>query len=838
MSDAALVQVIGIAGSLVFPAASPYILLATSIVSGVVGNEEQRRAQRRLAESQKRDLLTMVRSAEEPHRVIYGTARVSGPIAFVHGTGGDHGQLYIVVCLAGHEVHAFRSVIFNETGIGVTNGGVLPGSGYFGTSIQDYIVKFTIPANRQIALPVTGTFSTLLAVTTVGEILNEAGMPIAEALGVSLTNTLDTSGVFPVVTVTDTAVSPGTDVFIWWAEWQGAPLVDVATYLGTPTQAADASLIGASDQQWTSDHRLLGRAYVRVRLQWDTTRFNAGPPNITARIDGKECFDPRDSSTIWTINPALCIRDYLTNSQFGLRCDDSEIDDDSFIEAANVCDEFIQVDTSTISDPTVAAAWQNFLSDATRLGTWEPDGDAIFEDFDQDNGLTGISANIFSVGLLTGTGLPVDGQTCLTCGATTDGGLGTVALSYLGSNIPAGRVDLHFLYRGIPYGEGLWVRYTNSGSNQTGYLASFNPYALNPNSFGFFKVVNNVATTLALGTPSITSNTIHKLSIAYSDSDVFSVYLDDVLLVTVDESGTSVTNGGVAIHTTSHTLAGLVNYFPDINVQIGAVADVKKFRQRRYACNGVFTVDQAPATILQRLLSSCAGMLTYTGGVHRLVVGAYRTPTLTLTQDDVVGNLSIIPRASYRDLFNAVRGKYRGPDQFDQETDFPPVTNADYETADGGDQIASDLDLPFTNDPVMAQRVAKVNLERARRAIIVQGSFRLKAIALRPGDTVMLNLPKFSSIPVGGVSPVSWTAKVFRVNEWALRCDDDFRIEMSLQEEDAESYDWSIDDAIVDGQGTTITGPPDPPPQSSAMAAQQIIYDDEERILFAEELVQ
>ena len=70
---------------------------------------------------------------------------------------------------------------------------------------------------------------------------------------------------------------------------------------------------------------------------------------------------------------------------------------------------------------------------------------------------------------------------------------------------------------------------------------------------------------------------------------------------------------------------------------------------------------------------------------------------------------------SRRDLFNAVRGTYISPGNYDQPADFPPYPDQArpdldiFLAEDGGERIWSqDIQLPFTNAPSMAQRLAKV----------------------------------------------------------------------------------------------------------------------------------
>jgi len=56
--------------------------------------------------------------------------------------------------------------------------------------------------------------------------------------------------------------------------------------------------------------------------------------------------------------------------------------------------------------------------------------------------------------------------------------------------------------------------------------------------------------------------------------------------------------------------------------------------------------------------------------------GIYRTPSLTLTEDDASGPLTLVTRLSRADNFNGVRGTFISPDNDWQVSAFPPYTSA------------------------------------------------------------------------------------------------------------------------------------------------------------------
>lgn len=123
------------------------------------------------------------------------------------------------------------------------------------------------------------------------------------------------------------------------APTQYANLIRINKHLGASDQSADTDLIADSNGKWTTNHKLSGIAYVYARLEFDADAFPNGLPNISAIVQGKKLYDPRTSSTAYSTNPALAIRDYLTDSIYGFNASTDEIDDTSFTTAANVCDE-------------------------------------------------------------------------------------------------------------------------------------------------------------------------------------------------------------------------------------------------------------------------------------------------------------------------------------------------------------------------------------------------------------------------------------------------------------------------------------------------------------------
>ena len=357
---------------------------------------------------------------------------------------------------------------------------------------------------------------------------------------------------------------------------QYAGLVRVETALGTDGQAANANLITESGGDWTSDHKLSGIAYMYVRLEYDRDAFPSGLPNFSALVRGKKLYDPRTATTAYSANPALAVRDYLTNTKYGFAADTTEINDTAFNAAANACDEDVALD------------------------------------------------------------------------ATISGG------------------------------------------------------------------------------------------------------------------GT----------------------------------------ENRYEIHGTFTTENAPKRILEEMITSCGGLLSYSNGKFSIKVAEYTTPTITLDENDSISPITLQTKQSKRDNYNAIKGIFAPPETNYIVTDYPALTSTTFETEDGGTRRFLDYDLPYTTSSPMAQRLAKIALYRNRQQIMLQGNFGMKAFDLQVGDNVYVTN-----------SRLGFSSKVFEVAEWSLVTSADdagnpsLSVALSLRETNSAVYDWNADEKAFTQDNTTLPDP-------------------------------
>lgn len=308
---------------------------------GIYGGIKARRDARRASARSRREynaglsdrFITTLR-ADPPRRIVYGRAITGGDIAAIltsdkEGIKEDgstytkpDGYKHIVVVLAAHEVQAINEVFIDGVAVGALDGSGWASGGEFGGVTTTKTQTKTIPPFGEF------TFPGPVTVISAGYYLSGDG------------GWIDTSPTVNGSTVTNLT---GESITVSVSYTYSKAVVRVEKHLGTDTQVASAYLQSVAPSEWTANDRLRGLAYIVLTLDLEESRFQGGPPGITADISGKKLYDPRGPTTAWSNNPALVIRDYLLAEEgFGIAA--SELDEASVISAANACDESISLD--------------------------------------------------------------------------------------------------------------------------------------------------------------------------------------------------------------------------------------------------------------------------------------------------------------------------------------------------------------------------------------------------------------------------------------------------------------------------------------------------------------
>lgn len=199
---------------------------------------------------------------------------------------------------------------------------------------------------------------------------------------------------------------------------------------------------------------------------------------------------------------------------------------------------------------------------------------------------------------------------------------------------------------------------------------------------------------------------------------------------------------------------------------------------KRFECNGTFALDSTPEEIIRNLVSSFGGIFWNYQGQWAIQASDWRPSSLSLTEDDFRGSLEIATRHSRQSNFNTVVGQYKGDETDWQLDNFRPLQDQVYLEEDNNIVATSELKLSFSTTANQARRIAAIYLRKNRQQITVSGTFGLRALGVKVGDTVDLT-----------VDHLGWSNKTFEVVDWRL-LQEEMRLSvgMILRETNEEVY--------------------------------------------------
>lgn len=115
---------------------------------------------------------------------------------------------------------------------------------------------------------------------------------------------------------------------------------------GLDSETANATFVSECGGKWTSAHKGNGIAAIYAKFRMNDSVIEAGMPNITAIIDGKDdIYDPRTEAEGYTNNAALVFYDWMgmPREEGGFGAYEDEIPSADYISIqANVCDEEVE----------------------------------------------------------------------------------------------------------------------------------------------------------------------------------------------------------------------------------------------------------------------------------------------------------------------------------------------------------------------------------------------------------------------------------------------------------------------------------------------------------------
>jgi hypothetical protein len=235
--------------------------------------------------------------------------------------------------------------------------------------------------------------------------------------------------------------------------------------------------------------------------------------------------------------------------------------------------------------------------------------------------------------------------------------------------------------------------------------------------------------------------------------------------------------------------------------------------------NGVIRADQTPGSVLQDMMTSCAGTLFWGQGNWQLKAGHYTSPVKTFTLDDFRSPIQMQTRQSMADVFNVVRGTFTDKDEDYIVADYPEMTSATYLAEDNNVETPLDLTLPYTTSAATAQRIAALTLNRGREQITLNADFSVAAFGVQVGDIVGITNSRYG-----------WSAKEFEVVGWQFFADQDagdLRVKLTLRETSEAAFDWDADETAIISNNTTLPiFNTVPAPSDLVLTATTVLNDD------------
>jgi hypothetical protein len=494
--------------------------------------------------------------------------------------------------------------------------------------------------------------------------------------------------------------------------WQGTGAPNGPQMNNGPAGNNPAPNIPYGPNPWTTYCSLQGKTAVFLRLQYDQTKFPAGIPQVAFLLHGKsDIYDPRlggltGIKTVTLYNPGsggYFAGDVLTPAG-----------------GSGGAVTITTVDGS--GNPTAWMVTQT--GNGYALGVQSASGGHGSGAQFNITVLGGVSAGISGVSIDFGGNGFLVGDIVQVAG----GSLGFLAVSSTGSGGAA--TGLTVLYPGFGYGTGTGV-------------ATLPGFATGSLTDGGYGLLINI--TAVVG--GVNSSAVYTENSALCIADYLAHPIWGYGAQYCLESSTPApwNNVGITALTTAANQCDTA-----ISLAAGGTEPM-------WACNGRFDLSMSRGTVLQNLLTSCAGRLTYVGGIYTIY------PAFWLGTSPPQINLSAIAAGpvrwkgiSIRDLYNGVKGTYIAPYNRWQQSDFPAYAQdalhgyggpsqyaGDINLAqDGGQRRWKDVHLQFTISSRQAQQTAKVDLLRMRMqggGPVWTGTFSLTLAGMRfvPMDVIL-----------------------------------------------------------------------------------------------------
>jgi predicted phage tail protein len=209
---------------------------------------------------------------------------------------------------------------------------------------------------------------------------------------------------------------------------------------------------------------------------------------------------------------------------------------------------------------------------------------------------------------------------------------------------------------------------------------------------------------------------------------------------------------------------------------------------KRYTCNGVVETQNSSLNIIKQLLSSCRGILIFSGGLYKIIIDKPEMAVFTFSEDNIIGGWTI-KLGSKNSQFNRMRANFFNANKH-YSADIAIVNSEQLREQDGG-LLERMIDLPFTSDLIRAKAITVINLNQSRHPITCEFTSTIEGLRVEVGDVVYIK----HKTP-GWDTHNANKGKKFRIMRVTLQNNDEVRI-MANEYAD-EVYDLSAVTSLFD----------------------------------------
>ena len=323
------------------------ISVSTSLILGAVGKSLAPKIDPpKLGTTLETGIQTSVKSPTAPYRVIYGSTRVGGTIVFAETTSSTNEFLHLVIVLAAHEVDDISTIYFNDDAVALetlsndSNGIPI----YTPTDADQYSGKARIKKHfGDVSQSADANLvSDITQWTTNHKISNKAYVYVRIQFD---------ADVYPNGVPNISAVVKGKKLF----DPRATSFTASSSTVNTTSNAITINSHGLStfdrakydrNSQTSIGGITSGTEYYVIKVDANNFKLATNYANALAgtaisltSVTGSTT--QKFNFTTHSTNPVLAIRDYLTDTVYGMKAGTDEINDTNFQTIANTCDESV-----------------------------------------------------------------------------------------------------------------------------------------------------------------------------------------------------------------------------------------------------------------------------------------------------------------------------------------------------------------------------------------------------------------------------------------------------------------------------------------------------------------